>query len=70
MPVSDDNHGRAMTPQELREALKYSKSTFDHYQAAGKFERFELVPRLGPHRYSRKAVQAYLNREPPIRPGR
>lgn len=55
----------AMTPMELCAALQLSRSTFYRYQAIGKFDRFELVPRLGPHRYSRKAVQAYLDRERP-----
>lgn len=61
----DDQGDRAMTPQELQNALQLSRSTFYRYQSLGKFERFELVPRIGPHRYSRKAVQAYLDRERP-----
>lgn len=61
---------QAMTPQELQAALQLSRSTFYRYQALGKFDRFELVPRIGPHRYSRKAVQAYLDRERPAAPVR
>jgi len=59
--ASDD---RAMTPHELRAALRLSTSTFYHYQSAGKLERFELRPRIGPRRYSRKLVQRYLDGEP------
>ena len=51
----------AMTPQDLRDALRLTQSTFYKYQSIGKFERFELRPRIGPHRYSRKLVQAYLD---------
>lgn len=58
----------AMTPMELCAALQLTRSTFYRYQALGKFDRFELVPRIGPHRYSRKAVQAYLDRERPAAP--
>lgn len=52
-----------MTPQELCAALRLKMSAFYKYQASGRFERFELAPRIGPRRYSRKLVQAYLNRE-------
>jgi hypothetical protein len=55
----------AMTPEELRLALRISKSGFYKFQAKGHFEQWELKPRIGPHRYSRKAVQAYLDRELP-----
>lgn len=54
----------AMTPAELRAALRVAVSTFFKYQAMGKFEAWELTPRIGPRRYSRKAVQAYLDGEP------
>lgn len=57
----------AMTPAELRTALRLAVSTFFKYQAMGKFERWELTPRIGPRRYSRKAVQAYLDLEVGIR---
>lgn len=53
----------AMTPADLCAALQMKMPTFYRYQALGKFERFELVPRIGPRRYSRKLVQAYLDRE-------
>jgi hypothetical protein len=56
---------RAMTPAELRAALQLAVSTFFKYQARGKFEQWELTPRIGPRRYSRKAVQAYLDRDDP-----
>ena len=56
---------RALTPEELRAKLQLTKSTFYHYQAAGRFERFELVPRIGPRRYSPRLVQQYLDRENP-----
>jgi hypothetical protein len=57
----------AMTPRELRDALRLAESTFYAYQAAGKFDRFELKPRIGPRRYSRKLVQQYLDGEPSAR---
>jgi hypothetical protein len=57
----------AMTPAELRAALQLGVSTFFKYQARGQFDRWELVPRIGPRRYSRKAVQAYLDRDEPVR---
>jgi len=60
MNPSDD---RAMTPAELRDALQLAVSTFFKYQAMGKFDRWELTPRIGPRRYSRKAVRAYLDRD-------
>jgi len=63
MSDAPDDLTPAMTPQELRAALQLAESTFYKYQAIGKFERFELRPRIGPHRYSRKLVQAYLNGE-------
>jgi hypothetical protein len=53
----------AMTPAELRAALQFAVSTFFKYQAMGKFDQWELTPRIGPRRYSRKAVQAYLDRD-------
>jgi hypothetical protein len=62
--MTDD---RAMTPHELREALQLKPSTFYKHQAAGRYARFELVPRIGPRRYSRALVQGYLNREAPGR---
>ncbi len=60
--MTDD---QAMTAQELRDALNLKPSTFYKHQAAGRYERFELVPRIGPRRYSRPLVQAYLKREAP-----
>jgi hypothetical protein len=69
MDASDDI-ARAMTPDELRDLLQLKPSTFYKYQSLGKFERFELRPRIGPHRYSRKLVQQYLDGEPPSRPRR
>lgn len=63
--LSAESHGYAMTPDELCQALRLRKWTFMRLQAAGKFDRFELLPRLGvrTHRYSRKAVQAFLDRD-------
>ena len=52
---------RAMTADELRQALQMTPSTFYRHQSLGKFERFELRPRIGLRRYSRKLVTAYLN---------
>jgi len=63
-PALDQN---AMTPHELRAKLRLALSTFYQYQSLGRFERFELVPRIGPRRYSRKLVQAYLDGEPSSR---
>ena len=57
----------AMTPAELRAALRISAATFYRYQQRGLLERFRLVPTIGKPRYSRKAVQAYLDREAPPR---
>jgi len=57
---------QAMTPAELRAALQLAVSTFFKYQAMGKFDQWELIPRIGPRRYSRKAVQAYLDRDVPV----
>jgi hypothetical protein len=53
----------AMTPKEVAAALRMGLTTFYRYQAQGRFTAFELVPRIGDRRYSRKAVQAYLDRE-------
>lgn len=53
----------AMLPPELCAKLRLAKGTFYNYQAAGKFERFELRPRIGPRRYSRKLVRLYLDGE-------
>jgi len=53
----------AMTPDELRQALRIKRSTFYKHQALGRFEQWELKPRIVGHRYSRKAVQAYLDRD-------
>lgn len=61
--MADAADDRAMTPQQLRDALQVSTSTFYHYQAEGRYEAYELVPRIGPRRYSRKLVAAYLNRD-------
>jgi hypothetical protein len=58
--ISDAN---AMTPQELCTKLRLAMSTFYHHQSLGRYERFEVVPRIGPRRYSRKLVQAYLDGE-------
>jgi hypothetical protein len=52
-----------MTPAELRQALRISTSAFYKYQAMGRFEPWELKPRIGPRRYSRKAVQQHLDRD-------
>ena len=64
-PPTDDD--RALTPKEFAEKLQMALSTFYRYQAQGKFAQFELVPRFGDRRYSRKAVQAYLDRDTPFR---
>jgi len=63
-PLDDES---AMTPHELRAKLRLAASTFYHYQSLGRYERWELVPRIGPRRYSRKLVQQYLDREPTSR---
>jgi predicted DNA-binding transcriptional regulator AlpA len=55
----------SMTWRELADALKLKQSTFYKYKKAGRFERFELVPRIGPRRYSRAKVEQYLDREDP-----
>jgi len=60
----DDADDRAMTPHELRAKLRLGTSAFYKYQSLGRFEKLELVPRIGPRRYSRKRVQQYLDREP------
>lgn len=60
-----DDDDRAMTWRELAHALQLSQSQFYRYLAAGRFDRFELVPRIGPRRFSRKAVREYLDREAP-----
>jgi len=62
-----DAEDYAITPRELAARLHLSLSAFYHYQAAGRYERLELVPRIGPHRYSAKLVKAYVNREPTSR---
>lgn len=58
-----DDADRAMTWRELADALQLSKAQFYRYLAAGRFDRFELVPRIGPRRFSRSLVRAYLDRE-------
>jgi len=60
----------AMTPDELRQALRISVSGFYKFQAQGRFESFELKPRIGKRRYSRKLVQQYLDCEQPQPRGR
>jgi hypothetical protein len=62
-----DDPARALTPDELRDALQLKQSTFYKHQSLGRFERFELRPRIGPRRYSRKLVQQYLDGEPSSR---
>lgn len=57
----------AMMPKELAGKLHLAMSTFYEYQAAGRFKRFELVPRIGPRRYSRRLVKEYLDGEPSSR---
>jgi hypothetical protein len=53
-----------MTAKELRTALRQAPSTFARHAAAGEFDRFELKPRIGWPRYSRRLVEQYLNGEP------
>jgi hypothetical protein len=64
--VSSAPHEDALTADELRQKLRIDNAnTFFKHQSAGKFERFQLRPQLGRQRlYSRKLVQAYLDREP------
>jgi hypothetical protein len=57
----------AMTPAELRAALRLGMTTYFKCQRLGLLDRFRLVPTIGPPRYSRTAVQAYLDREPSAR---
>lgn len=61
-PADDD---RAITPQEFADKLQIKLATFYKHRAAGRFDRFELVPRIGPARYSRKLVAEYLDRQAP-----
>ncbi len=60
-----DTRADAITPEELRELLHLSPATYYRALARGTLDRFALVPRIGPRRFSRKAVQAYLDREAP-----
>jgi len=60
----------AMTWQEVCAALKIKRATFFKMQARGLLDRFRLVPSIGDPRYSRKAVQAYLDRENTLRPSK
>lgn len=53
----------ALTGDELRQKLRMNQHTFYRYQSLGKFERFQLRPQIGSRLYSRKLVQAYLDRE-------
>jgi hypothetical protein len=53
-----------MTAKELRTALRVSPPTFARHSAAGDYDRFELKPRIGHPRYSRRLVEQYLNGEP------
>ena len=59
----------AITPQEMCVAFRIAMSTFYKYQADGRYERFECKPRIGPRRYSRKLVAAYLDGTPLARTG-
>lgn len=63
MPLALEDDDYPMTPRELCEALRLTIGTFYQYQSKGRFERFELVPRIGPRRYCRRLVQQYLARE-------
>jgi len=63
-PTDDDS---ALTPQELRTLLHWSKSLYYELLAAGALDRFALVPRIGPRRFSRPLVLAWLAREPTSR---
>lgn len=60
-----DDDDRAMTGRELAHALQITDRTYRRYLALGRFDRFELVPRIGPRRFSRSKVRAYLAREGP-----
>jgi predicted DNA-binding transcriptional regulator AlpA len=51
----------AMCREELCARLRISRATFYRLEKAGKLDRFECKPRLGPRRYSRKLVQAFVD---------
>jgi hypothetical protein len=62
IPVADRE--LVMTAREFREALRLTPQTYWRHAAAGEFERFELKPRIGHVRYSRRLVDQYLNGDP------
>lgn len=53
----------ALTAQDLCRLLQLKMTAFYKYRSLGRFDRFELHPRIGPRRYSRKLVQAWLDGE-------
>jgi len=54
----------AMTSLEFRQLLGLTYPTFARHSAAGDYDRFELKPRIGAPRYSRRLVEQYLDGEP------
>jgi hypothetical protein len=44
--------------------LRLGRTAYFEYQRLGLLDQFQLRPAIGPPRYSRKVVQAYLDREP------
>lgn len=59
-----DERDVVMTAKEFREALRVSPQTYWRHAKAGAYERFELKPRIGLPRFSRRLVEQYLNGDP------
>ena len=55
----------ALTPSGRPAARKYRWALLTHFPVRGRCDPWELTPRIGPRRYCRRAVQAYLDRETP-----
>lgn len=56
MTTADDS----MSARELQQVLGLPDSTFYKHSAAGTFDRFERLPRIGRRRFMRDLVQEYL----------
>lgn len=52
-----------LTIADMMRIFNVKKSAYYQLQAIGKFDAFEIKPRIGPRLFSAKKVQAYLDGE-------
>lgn len=50
-----------LTPQDMMRLFQVRSSRFYQLLAVGRFDAFELKPRIGPRRFSAKKVKAYFD---------